>query len=319
MTKLLAVLATAALTGCASDADPDDFSDLAGMDDKSDAFSYRMKVVGSLAYGDELLDLAYKNPPRFRAVTFEAQEGDEVSLTLIADSANGRGWVLDRGFRVVRSFGAGDAEDFTISREGTHYIVFRNDDLEDDNFDVYLEGHARTPGFAGAPDGGSVQLAGLTAATLSIDAAVRASLAAATPLQTVARELRPLAYRVTPSQLPALIEDVPRRDRLLAEAAHGGPLAAAPPISALEVSWVGIASLTPVTERMVGYFTLSAAQRTRLRAALTPAIGALGQHESGSFKTYFVHWTSTAGHDDGIVAVEMRTGEIRVIAAHIEP
>ena len=40
------------------------------MDEKSDSFSYRMKTLGTLTYGDTSASKAYTKTPRYRAFKF---------------------------------------------------------------------------------------------------------------------------------------------------------------------------------------------------------------------------------------------------------
>src|SRR5689334_16530212 len=118
-----------ALAGCGAPA-TDDFSDLAGLDQKADAFSKRMKVLGQLAYGDTSATVTYTGTPRYQAYTFEGHEGDEVTATLYSDLNDPTGWLLDSKFHVL---GRTDDEwsiSITLPKNDTYYVVYRSEDLK---------------------------------------------------------------------------------------------------------------------------------------------------------------------------------------------
>jgi hypothetical protein len=144
-------LASILLTACAAQkgAVDDDFSDLAGQDEKSDAFSYRMKIVGSLDYGQTSSSVSYTKTPRYRAFKFAGHAGDQIDVSV--KSTNGGdavAWVLDNGFHVLAT--NDDANDSTLdshitlelpaSTSATHFIVFRDYDVASAKFTVELGG-----------------------------------------------------------------------------------------------------------------------------------------------------------------------------------
>lgn len=113
----------------------DDFSDLSTLDTKSDAFSYRMKIVASLDYGQTSAAISYTKSPLYRAVKFSGHGGDAIDVWV--RSSNGGdsvAWVLDNSFHVVGS--NDDADDSTLdshisitlpaSTSDTHYVVIRD-------------------------------------------------------------------------------------------------------------------------------------------------------------------------------------------------
>ncbi len=141
------LLLASLVAGCAVDKTPptDDFTDLAGLDEKADAFSYRMKIVGSLAYGEPTASLKYTKNPRFRAVKFAGKGGDKLDIWVRGDG-DAVAWVLDNSFRVV-AFNDDASPDFfdshievalPASNSDTHYIVWRDYDLHTAHFTVTL-------------------------------------------------------------------------------------------------------------------------------------------------------------------------------------
>lgn len=132
------ILFASLVAGCAADktAPTDRFDDLVGMDEKSDAFSYRMKIVGSLAYGESTASIKYTKTPRFRAVKFAGKGGDQIDVWVRGDG-DAVAWVLDNGFHVLATNDDATADTFDAHMEltlpanasDTHYIVFRDYDL----------------------------------------------------------------------------------------------------------------------------------------------------------------------------------------------
>jgi hypothetical protein len=148
-TSLVALLL---VTACAEPKAPvsDDFSDLTGQDEKSDAFSYRMKVVGSLDYGHTSASIHYTSSPRYRAVKFGGSAGDQVDVRVHSASGDSVAWVLDNNFHILGSNDDADASTLDshvaltlpANPSVTHYIVFRDYDLATHNFTVTLGGAA---------------------------------------------------------------------------------------------------------------------------------------------------------------------------------
>src|SRR4051812_44159192 len=99
MRRLLASLICASFfAGCGGAKAPvsEDFSNLAGLDQKSDAFSYRMKILGSLDYGQTSDAVAYHKKPRFRAFKFGGHAGDKVDAWVRSSSGGDAvAWILD--------------------------------------------------------------------------------------------------------------------------------------------------------------------------------------------------------------------------------
>jgi hypothetical protein len=135
------------LAACAADKSTptEDFSDLAGVDQKADAFSYRMKIVGSLAYGESTASVKYTKTPRFRAVKFAGNAGDQIDVWVRGDG-DAVAWVLDDSFHIIGSnddagpdvFDAHIAITLPAHPSATHYIVFRDYDLHAAHMTVTL-------------------------------------------------------------------------------------------------------------------------------------------------------------------------------------
>ena len=124
----------------------DDFSDLTGMDEKSDSFSYRMKILGSLSYGDASSSVKYTKSPRYRAYKFAGYEGDKVDFWVRSSDGDSVAWLLDNSFHVLAT--NDDADDNTLDSHvvltlpandsATHYIVYRDYSLSTSHFSVDL-------------------------------------------------------------------------------------------------------------------------------------------------------------------------------------
>ncbi len=121
------------LGSCGGKVDPtEDFSDLAGLDLKSDAFSYRLKLLGDALDGAKV---KYTRTPRFRGWSFQAAEGSGLDAWVRSKVGDPVAWLLDESFAVVAK--SDDADDSTydshlvatIPSTGTYYIVFRDYDL----------------------------------------------------------------------------------------------------------------------------------------------------------------------------------------------
>jgi hypothetical protein len=142
-----ASLALVFAAGCGTGpaADSDDFS---GLNEKSDSFSYRMNLVGSLKYGQSL-DVAYHNPPRFAAVAFDGNEGDKVAITVDSSDGSSILWVLDSSFNVLTRSADQDPgvnhTELTLPKSDSskHYLVLRDATLSNATFTVDLEGVAK--------------------------------------------------------------------------------------------------------------------------------------------------------------------------------
>jgi hypothetical protein len=146
------------LVGCGGKpAINDSFNDLAGADEKSDVFSKRMKLLGSLDYGQSAT-ADYHNPPRYRAYKFGGKKGDAVTIDVQSEDGDAVAWLVDNSFKVVASnddFGDSTNSHIEAKLPGntnpdviTYYIIFREYSLEDASFSVSLTGPAADDFFA---------------------------------------------------------------------------------------------------------------------------------------------------------------------------
>lgn len=144
-TMSIATLALLFTVGCTQQDDTvDDFSDLAGIDTKSDLFSKKMKIVGAIADGQEV-DVDYSKTPLYRAVTLDGLDGMTVDVTITSWDGVAVAWLLDSSFKTVVKGTQGDDGDFLnntlhakLAAEGTYYIVMREDKKHDTTFWVDL-------------------------------------------------------------------------------------------------------------------------------------------------------------------------------------
>lgn len=130
MVGLVAVL-SACTTSTLKEPLDDDF---AGLDEKADSFSYRMKIMGSLDYGQTSTTSKYTSSPLYRAYKFAGKQGDVVDVWVRSPDGDAVAWVLDNGFHVLGS--NDDASDDTFdahvsvtlpaSNSDTHYVVYRD-------------------------------------------------------------------------------------------------------------------------------------------------------------------------------------------------
>jgi hypothetical protein len=100
------------------------------------------EIVGSIAYGQSVGPISYTENPRYRALSFQGNRGDDVRIT-----ASGTGvpavWLLGPDFATITSATAEvSARSITISTSlpaaQTYYIAFREADQEDAQFTVSL-------------------------------------------------------------------------------------------------------------------------------------------------------------------------------------
>lgn len=138
------------LVACTSSKAPveEDFSALVEQDEKSDAFSYRMKVVGTLQYGQVSSAFRYTKTPRFRAIRFDGAEGDQVDVWVRSEDGDPVAWILDGSFRVLGSNDDADATTLDshivltlpAASSPRHWIVVRDYDIAPAWFTVELAG-----------------------------------------------------------------------------------------------------------------------------------------------------------------------------------
>src|SRR5687768_13090118 len=122
----------------------EDFSDLAGVDDKSDYFSYRLKLLGRLDAG-RYQWTRYTSAPRFRGFSFDGAQGDQVDIWVRSNYGDALAWLVDDRFAVqAKNDDASDATydahiTHTLPQAGRYYILFRDYDLRSHWFKVSLD------------------------------------------------------------------------------------------------------------------------------------------------------------------------------------
>jgi hypothetical protein len=144
-TLWIASVALLFTVGCTQQDDTvDDFSDLAGVDTKSDLFSKKMKIVGAISDGQSV-DVDYTKTPLYRALTLNGLNGMKVSATITSYDGTSVAWLLDTNFKTVIKGTQVDDGDFienqlsaTLTADGTYYIVLREESKHDSHFSVEL-------------------------------------------------------------------------------------------------------------------------------------------------------------------------------------
>jgi hypothetical protein len=138
------------------------------VDTKSDSFSYRMKIMGSLDFGQTSAIVSYTKSPRYRAFKLAANTGDTIDAWVRSTHGDAVAWLLDDSFGVIAS--NDDADTTTTdahlvatmpaSASATHYIVFRDYGLESHQFTVELAGGSQFGACATDADCVAVPLGG---------------------------------------------------------------------------------------------------------------------------------------------------------------
>jgi hypothetical protein len=127
----------------------EDFSDLQGVDAKSDKFSNKMTIVGSLDYGQTSATVKYHNPPKYRAFKFGGQKGDQVVVDVASPNGDAVAYIADNNFKqLAYNDDSGDSTDshIELTLPGnknpdiiTYYIIFTEYSLHDASFHVSLK------------------------------------------------------------------------------------------------------------------------------------------------------------------------------------
>lgn len=139
------------VAGCATtpaDNDDDDFSGLAGVDQKADAFSNKMDLLGPVTGTGE--DIHYTGSPRYTAVTFDGSEDQAIDAEVSALPGvmiRPYIWVLDEDFAIVAKASA-ELDDpsqtysanirTTLPHDGSYYEVVRTVDEDRAELIIYL-------------------------------------------------------------------------------------------------------------------------------------------------------------------------------------
>jgi hypothetical protein len=151
MNRLLLCLAVAGCTG-GKPAPTDSFGDLEGLDQKSDAFSKKMKIVGSLAVGQTSATVRYSKSPIYRGFTLAAKGPALLDFWVRSKQGDSVAWLLDSKYKILAV--NDDADDTTYDSHiryelpgggASYYIVFRDYSYESHNFAVEVKPYAPAP------------------------------------------------------------------------------------------------------------------------------------------------------------------------------
>jgi hypothetical protein len=150
--KRTLILAFAFLTGCVGGKMPadDDFSGLAGVDEKSDKFTGRMTIVGSIDYGQTQGPFSHK-AGMWSALKFAGDGGDAITVDVKSSNGDTVAWVLDNDMNIVAydddsGYGTNSHIEVTLPKNEsrTHYIVTRDYYRRAMKFTVSLKGPAKS-------------------------------------------------------------------------------------------------------------------------------------------------------------------------------
>jgi hypothetical protein len=132
MNRITLVLALALAACSAPKQTPnEDFSDLDALDQKSDAFSSRMRLLGALTDG-QTRDVYYTSSPRYRAYTLDG--AGALDLWVRSDTGDAVAYLLDSHFRVVKKNDDANTDTLdahitaTLPDAQTYYLVVRDYD-----------------------------------------------------------------------------------------------------------------------------------------------------------------------------------------------
>jgi hypothetical protein len=145
--------------GCAAGkSDPtDSFDDLAGLDEKSDAFSSRLKLAGSLTPGQSSSKVSYTKTPLYRGIKLVAKGEARITIDVrTTDGGDAVTWLLDAKYKVLAK--NDDADGTTLDSHlvydlpaggATYYIVFRDYDYARHHFVVSVSPLEPSPAACG--------------------------------------------------------------------------------------------------------------------------------------------------------------------------
>jgi len=169
MFRLALIVMATAVAACTNELPQSDenFTDLAKQDAKSDAFSAKLRLLGSIHPGETLSSLAYTHKPPFRGLVLLANHNDAIRLDVRSnDGGDAVAWLLDSGFNTLSknddaSSSTPDASiDLVVpaSVDPIHYIVWKDVADQDATFAVSFanDSHAPTCSVAVSPAGGPV-------------------------------------------------------------------------------------------------------------------------------------------------------------------
>jgi hypothetical protein len=142
------ILAFAMVAGCAGEKVPadDNFSELAGVDEKSDLFTGKMTIVGSIDYGQTQGPFSHR-AGTWSALKFAGDAGDAITVDVKSTNGDTVAWVLDNDMNIVGyndDYGTGTNSHIAVTlpknASRTHYIVTRDYYRGSMKFTVSLKG-----------------------------------------------------------------------------------------------------------------------------------------------------------------------------------
>ncbi len=151
MKTFVSLILLALAPACAEEAKTpvtDDFSELTGLDEKSDSFSAQMVNLGTLTYGQTSASKLYRKSPKYRAYKFDGVAGDKIDISVRSSDGDSVAWLVDKSFKVI-AFND-DADNTTYdshitatlppSSSTTHWIIYRDYSYATAHFTVELRG-----------------------------------------------------------------------------------------------------------------------------------------------------------------------------------
>jgi hypothetical protein len=136
------------VVGCAVDGEPDheptpdELDELEGLDDKSDAASLLIEMLGEVPVGYEV-EVEYTPWPLYRGLTFEGAAGDHMEILVRSDDGDPVVWLFDHRFWFVGYNDDMNEGDPTanisleqLPRTGRYYVIVRDKHLDPAAFKV---------------------------------------------------------------------------------------------------------------------------------------------------------------------------------------
>ena len=158
MCNRYSVIATVALifaAGCGDEGksfDQDELVQLTGLEEKSETFTGKVTVVGTLTYGQTSSAVSYTRTPKYRAFKFVGKTGDAIDVWVRARGGDAVAWLTDSTFKTLATNDDADASttDARVTAtlpagvNATYYIVFREYAQGSATFTVSLKGGTTT-------------------------------------------------------------------------------------------------------------------------------------------------------------------------------
>ncbi len=113
-------------------------------------------IVGSLQTGQTSNPIAYTSTPRYRALSFIALKGDRLDVWVRSTNGDAFAFLTTSDFKTIATNDDADASTHdahlsaVATQAGTHYVVFRERDLEPASFRVTLTKNGSATAVPGA-------------------------------------------------------------------------------------------------------------------------------------------------------------------------